>query len=131
MVSCAILKNKIYSLKLNNFKSKDEFCEWLRGFADGEGYFSIKTSSRKIRKASGELIEYRSATFSFILHLAVKDTNVLYNIQNLLCGIGSVKIYEKDAFLIISSREDTDKLLDFMSSYFCKLNTTKVLDFFS
>uniref|UniRef100_UPI0020013961 hypothetical protein n=1 Tax=Exserohilum turcicum TaxID=93612 RepID=UPI0020013961 len=131
MVSCSTLKKKIFSLKLNNFKSKDEFCEWFRGFTDGEGYFSIKTSSRKMKKASGELIEYRSATFSFILHLAVKDTNVLYNIQNLLGDIGSVKTYENDAFLVISSREDTDKLLDRMSSSFFKLNTTKVLDFFA
>lgn len=129
LVSFATLKNKILSLKLTNYKSNIEFCEWLRGFVDGEGYFSIKTSVRKIKKTSGDIIEYRSVTFSFILHLAVKDTNVLYKIKNLLGGIGSVKTYDNDAFLIISSREDVDKLLNFMYSSFSKLNTTKVLDF--
>ncbi len=76
----------------------------MRGFADGEGYFSIKTSSRKEKKKSGRIVNYHSATFSFILHLHIKDNNVLYNIQKLLGGLGTVKNYDKEAFLIISKR---------------------------
>lgn len=46
-------------------------------------------------------------------------------------GIGKILIPEKgsDAFLRISARNDVDLLLKLMSSYFKKLNSTKVLDF--
>ena len=126
-----ILKNKIISFKLTNCKCTDEFGEWLRGFADAEGYFFIQTTSRKEKKLSGKIVNYRRAIFSFILHLHIKDNNVLYNIQKLLGDIGTVKSYDKHkaAFLIISKKEDTDKLLEFMHSYFCRLNTSKVLDY--
>lgn len=130
MFSVANLKNKIITLKPGNLKSKDKFCEWLRGFADGEGYFLISKNTRKIKQNStGKIIEYRNVTFSFILHLAAKDVNVLYNIQNQLGGIGKVRIHGNAAVLEIASRGDTDKLLDLMYSSFLNLNTTKVLDF--
>ena len=125
------LKNKILSIKENKIKSADTFCEWLRGFTDGEGYFLIRKSSRKALNKSGEIITYVAITFSFVLHLSVKDVDVLYTIQKWLGGIGTVSINEKSkaAFFLVTTKEDTDKLLKLMYDYFSKLNTTKVLDF--
>ena len=114
--------------KLNN-EDKNYFLEWLRGFTDGEGYFSIDISSRKNLNKNGEIIEYKTVKFLYVLHLAAKDINVLYTIQNYLGGIGEVKLYKGDAFFIVRKREDLDKLIKLMYKYFSKLNTTKVLDF--
>ena len=107
----------------------EEFAEWLRGFTDGEGYFSIVLMSRKKLNKFGQLVNYRSINFSFILHVAIKDLNVLYTIQKLTGGIGVVKKYDSSAYFSITSREDTDKLLELMYNYFSRLNTVKVLDF--
>ncbi len=123
------LKDRILHLKEEKIKSDEEFAEWLRGFTDGEGYFSIVLMSRKKLNKFGELVNYRSINFSFILHVAIKDLNVLYTIQKLTGGIGVVKKYDSSAYLSITSREDTDKLLELMYNYFSRLNTVKVLDF--
>ena len=84
-------------------------------------------------KKSGELVTYRRCTFSFSLRSAIKDKNVLSIIKNFLGGIGKIIISkeEKFVFLVLSSREDIDKLLKLMYNHFCRLNTTKVLDFLS
>lgn len=126
-------KNKILSIKENKIKSADAFYEWLRGFTDGEGYFLIKKTSRKVLNKSGEIITYISITFSFVLHLSIKDVDVLYTIQKWLGGIGLVSIDEKGttASLMVTGKEDTDKLMKLMYDYFSNLNTTKVLDFFA
>lgn len=54
---------------------------------------------------------------------------MLYTIQYWLGGIGNVRINEKDAVFMVTSKQDTNKLLKLMYNYFSKLNTTKVLDF--
>ncbi len=130
-VSPNILKNKILSLRDNNSKSLDEFLEWLRGFTDAEGYFFIQTNYQKYVNKFGEIITFRSLVFSFIIHLSLKDKDVLYTISLRLGGIGKIIVNEKynDATLIIRKRQDVEKLLEVMSSYFSRLNTTKVLDF--
>ena len=130
------LEDRVLHLKEDKVKSwasysggKANFSEWLRGFTDGEGYFLITLTSRKRLKKSGELIDYHRFNFSFILHVAIKDLNVLYNIQRFLGGIGVVNKNEKSSKYAVTSREDTNKLLELMYNSFSRLNTIKVLDF--
>ena len=125
------LKNKIIHMKYNKLKSTGEFYEWLRGFTDGEGYFAISHNSRKSLLKSGKIVKYENVIFSYVLHLSIRDKDVLYTIQKQLGGIGKILIFEKGsvAFLRVSARNDVDLLLKLMSSYFNKLNSTKVLDF--
>lgn len=129
--SCKTLKDKILAMKTdnNNNKPMDQFLEWFRGFTDAEGYFSINLTSRKDMTASGEPVTYHSVNFSFIIHLALKDIDVLRSIQRLLGGIGNIQTYGSSVRLNINKKEDLDKLLGLMFDYFCKLNSTKVLDF--
>ena len=125
------LKNKIIRIKDNKLQSTGEFYEWLRGFTDGEGYFAISHNSIKCLLKSGKIVKYESVIFSFVLHLSIRDKDVLYTIQKQLGGIGKIFIPEKGshAFLRVSARNDVDLLLKLMSDYFSKLNTTKVLDY--
>lgn len=124
------LKNKITKLSTNNGnENKDEFYEWLRGFTDAEGYFLISLNNKKNIIFDGKQVEYSTLSFSFVIHVSVKDVNVLYTIQKNLGGIGKVTINNDTATFRISSKNDLNQLLSLMYPYFSTLNTTKVLDF--
>ena len=104
------LKNKIIRIKDNKLQSTDEFYEWLRGFTDQEGYFGISHNSRKSLLKSGKIVKYENVVFSFVLHLSIRDKDVLYTIQKQLGGIGKILIPEKGsgAFLRVSARNEVD-----------------------
>ncbi len=125
------LKKKILTLKYKNININDEFCEWLRGFTDAEGYFLIQANSRKVVNSSDEIVTYYNFNFRYIIHLSIKDKDVLYIIQENLGGIGQVIVNEKnkDVSFIVSNKDDLEKLIEIMCNYFNNLNTVKLLDF--
>lgn len=127
-----LLTNKLLKNNLNPNQSENnnhEFLEWLRGFTDGEGYFLIKLTSRKVFNKDGIEVIHKRANFVYSLHLALKDIGVLYQIQKNLGGIGVVKSYGDAAYFTITKREELDKFISMTFNYFNRLNTTKVFDF--
>lgn len=97
-----------------------EFLDWLRGFTDGEGTFGIETSSVS---TNGEA---KSFVFRFSIGLHKDDLPVLYFIQKRL-GFGKVYVYGDTARITMTSKEDTEKIIQIFNS--TQLNTTKHLNF--
>ena len=97
-------------MKYNKLKSTGEFYEWLRGFTYERGYFAISHNSRKSLLKSGKIVKYENVIFSYVLHLSIRDKDVLYTIQKQLGGIGKILIFEKGsvAFLRVSARNEVD-----------------------
>jgi hypothetical protein len=107
-------------------KIDHKFLEWLSGFTDAEGNFTIvlKYKSNMTKTA----INLNSVGFYYGIALHIDDIDTLYYIKNKL-NIGNVSILDKEDLCLFSvTRQDE---IDFIIKIFTvhKLNTIKWLDF--
>lgn len=90
-----------------------EFIEWLRGFVDGEGNFSIAH-------------DHNTYVFLFKIKLHIDDLNLLHFIKSTL-NMGHVRTYSSEGVFWISKQEEVQAIIDIFTSH--PLNTTKHLNF--
>ena len=96
-------------------KEMEDFYEWLRGFVDAEGYFSI-TSNRN------------AYTFTFGIGLHIDDLDVLKYIQNTL-QVGTVFMKPKVAELVVRRLDELKVIIEIFDK--TPLNSSKHLNFLS
>lgn len=104
-------KRMFSSSSSNSFKGNEpskhplkDFYEWFSGLTDGEDSFGIvKISPRK---------DYFSYSFRFQINLHIDDSQMLYNIRDLL-GFGNVSENKNknSSYFSVYSREDICKLI--------------------
>lgn len=101
--------------------SKD-FINWLVGFTDGEGSFSIKPDTRGTSLSIG---------FKFSIELHVDDIEILHKIAQTL-GVGSVNLVKTrdSAIFSVYKLDDIVRVIIPIFQEF-PLQTTKYLDFTS
>jgi LAGLIDADG endonuclease len=128
--------NKLYNLSIfnysttiiNNNKSNKINPNWITGFVDAEGCFSVIIEIFDIN-ASHTNHKWRVRT-SFEINLHIKDVNILYKIQSFF-GVGAVYLrpYKKLALYRVSNIE---YLRDIIIPHFNKypLITQKYSDFY-
>jgi len=97
---------------------KFKFYQWFSGLVDGEGHFSIFSSSTTgARKTYG---------FSFSIGLHKDDKQTLDFIVKEL-GMGKVSLYANSARLVISDTNSIKSLIEIFTHF--PLKSTKLLDF--
>lgn len=97
--------------------SDNDFYDWLVGFIDAEGNFTIKVSENKF-----------SIQFLLKIDLHLDDKSVLEYVCKRL-QIGTVGIYESSSIVrwVVTKSSDLDKLIAILNKR--TLNTTKYLDY--
>ena len=109
--------NETKLLKMNKVSDK-EFLEWLRGFIDAEGCFSIFLNK-----------QYNSFSFRFQIGLHIDDRSVLEYICNRL-KLGRVTNYSnKSAAFIVTKQNEILELIKILNLEVNPLNTIKHLNY--
>lgn len=109
-----------WSFKLATVKEKFKFYQWFTGLVDGEGHFSIFSSSAA-RASQG-----KTSGFSFAIGLHKDDKETLDFIVKEL-GMGKISFYANSARLVISDAKSIKSLIEIFTHF--PLKSTKLLDF--
>lgn len=104
---------RLYSSKLLNSLSDEDFSEWLRGFIDAEGNFLIQFVRNHFK-----------LVFTLCLH---KDELPLVKYIAERLGVGNISVREKIVVYTISSKDDLLKIFSILDKQ--PLNTSKNLNY--
>lgn len=114
--------NYISSQRTKNPMSDEEFHQWLVGFIDGEGNFTIGIDTRN---------KFTRFNFNFRIGLHIDDLPLLNFIKNRLgCGKIIINKQKDSASFSITDTQDLKSILFPILDKF-SLNTTKYLDYLS
>lgn len=105
-----IIEKKRPQRNLENLNISD--LNWISGFVEGEGCFSISIIKSKLREVNEAVL------CRFIITQHIRDLNILKKIQEIF-ECGRIEINNKGyAFFVISSFKDiTEKLIPFFNKY--------------